>query len=147
MNRKSNKSTMGNSRNVSLNSDREITNKLEINFVIVKTRQTVISIIFCKQKNLVHQTIVESDGINHFYIGLTKWESLKIILKQSFSYFIWSLKDSNKSFKIKWKILSHVKFYCLNDRMYHLCMEEIYLVLFSRYKLLNTQNQRALAFL
>ena len=91
----------------------------------------------CNLKNVIYQTIVNLDNVpDRFYIGQAKDFKLRYNNhQQSFRNKnldencnlkdeIWELKESGRSFKLKWKILRHCKAYMTGDKSCCLCLDE-----------------------
>jgi hypothetical protein len=98
----------------------------------------------CLKKSVVYQaTVTRPDTANaETYVGLTEntFKSRFNAHKSSFrnnkqrnatalSQYIWSLDDSNITYNVSWKILTHAKPYCTISGRCNLCISEKYFII------------------
>ena len=96
----------------------------------------------CRRKNIIYQATVNCEGKNETYIGLASTEfktrfanhknsfkDPKKRLSTELSKHIWLLKDQNKQFEIKWKIMCSAKPYSNITKKCNLCIAEKYLII------------------
>ena len=108
----------------------------------------------CKIKNVIYQAEVICGDNSETYIGLTSTEfkTRYNSHKHSFndnskrystelSKHIWSLKDSNQNFKIKWKLICQARPYNNISKRCHLCICEKYFII-CKYRMA-TLNKRS----
>ncbi len=100
----------------------------------------------CRERGIVYQATVIAEGKRHeTYIGLTDTEFKMRYAnhKQSFSKeslknatelskHIWTLKDQNVSYKLKWKIMGKAKSYSNVSKRCNLCLLEKYFIICHR---------------
>ena len=100
----------------------------------------------CEKQNIIYQCKVTEtmSGTSESYIGLsgktfkdrvTKHNKSfrdRTYHKNSLSSHIWRLKDQNKQFKIAWRIVDQTNPYSPASKVCHLCVREIYYILFDR---------------
>ena len=98
----------------------------------------------CERKELIYQATLKYDGNKvDTYIGLTartfldrhkehtrsfEKESQKTSTKLSKK--VWSLKQQNKNYELKWEILRSAKSYSAGNNECRLCILEVYFILF-----------------
>ena len=109
----------------------------------------------CLQKSVVYEATIKTDSITKKYIGSAettfkqRWyghkSSFKYKQKQnetSLSKYIWELKEANKDFDIKWKILKSVPSYNKETKKCQLCLVEKTMILYANKKtLLNKRSE------
>ena len=109
----------------------------------------------CRASNIVYQATVKSDGGEATYVGLTSNEFKKRLgnHRQSFkkeahkhqtelSKHVWTLKDNNMNFTIKWTILSQAKSYSNISKRCNLCIaEKYYIICHPRLATLNKRSE------
>jgi hypothetical protein len=109
----------------------------------------------CRTSSIVYQATVKADTSVETYVGLTQNE-FKLRLAnhhQSFrkaahkhqtelSKHVWTLKDRNIDFTIKWKILSHDRPYSNISKRCSMCtMEEYYIICHPKMATLNKKSE------
>ena len=98
----------------------------------------------CQVKSVIYQATVTTEQNSKKYIGLcdTTFKSRWSNHKSSFnlehrrkdtelSKYVWSLKDSNTDFDIKWTILKKTNSYSNTTKRCHLCLWEKYFIITS----------------
>jgi hypothetical protein len=98
----------------------------------------------CLKTSLIYQATVETeDSTPSTYIGLTEgtFKSRYANHKASFTHstkrhatelskYVWSLKDNNKLFNIKWRIIKHSPSFNNIFGKFHLCLWEKFYIIF-----------------
>ena len=113
----------------------------------------------CLTKSIVYQATVkqENNQEEQTYVGLTEntFKTRYTEHKASFNHInkrhattlsehIWSLKDKNIQYNIKWKILTKAKAYNTNSKKCNLCLTEKYIITTQPSKsTLNKRNELA----
>lgn len=101
----------------------------------------------CREKNIVYQATVTTGTKTETYVGLTdnefkiryanhKQSFSKKILKNSteLSKYIWTLKNNNQEYKIKWKIIGRANTYTNKSKECNLCLLEKYFIICQKEK-------------
>lgn len=98
----------------------------------------------CLISSVIYQATVTRDDINkdETYVGLTEntfksrfnghtasFRNSENKHATTLSEYVWSLKDNNVPFSIKWKILSRAKAYSTARKLCNLCIEEKYFII------------------
>ena len=110
----------------------------------------------CLQTNVIYQAIVDTDRSIETYVGLaTNFKERYRNHKTSFrhqnrrnetelSKHVWNLKDANKTFKIKWKIIKKCQPYSSVSKKCNLCLAEKYIIICKNHLCsLNKRNELA----
>ena len=108
----------------------------------------------CRTKNIVYQATVASMKGEETYVGLTSTEFKqrhgnhnlsfrydKYRYQTELSKHIWSLKDQNVEYNIRWQILKHAKPYSTTTKRCNLCIMEKYFIICHPTK--STLNKRS----
>ena len=111
----------------------------------------------CLQESVVHQAVVErqDNKKQQSYIGLTEgpfkmrynnhnytFRKEKHRNSTSLSKYIWSLKNDNIQFSIKWKIVKRCRSYNSNSKKCNLCLHEKFLIIcHPELSTLNSRNE------
>ena len=93
----------------------------------------------CKTKNIIYEATVKTQEEEKSYIGLTattfkeRYQTHLASFKNrekrqstELSKYIWTQKDNNKPYEIKWKILKHAQPYSPKSKKCNLCLWEKY---------------------
>ena len=97
----------------------------------------------CLTEAIIYQATVNSESKEETYIGLTA-NSMKVRFtdhKNSFKYeekrkkttlskYIWKLKDENKPYSIKWKIMARAQPFSQTTNQCQLCTREKYFIVY-----------------
>jgi len=96
----------------------------------------------CRAKNVIYQAEVRSPTSTETYVGLTSNEFKTRLsnhkstfrhegkrLATELSKHVWDLKDQNKEFEIKWKILCRAKAYSNVSKRCNLCTAEKFFII------------------
>ena len=107
----------------------------------------------CLAEGVIYQATVETNDKIETYVGLTenqfktRYRNHKASFNNSqkrtnteLSKYIWSLKDTNTPYNIKWSILNHTKPYSNTNKRCDLCISEKYVIIFKPE--LSTLNKR-----
>lgn len=107
----------------------------------------------CLTKSTIYQAQVTANGTTETYVGLTEgtFKARYNNHKTSFnnaskrnstelSKYLWSLKDNNTNYTLKWKILKQIEAYSNTNKKCNLCIGEKYYILFKPE--LSTLNKR-----
>ena len=97
----------------------------------------------CLTKSIIYQASVTANNNTETYVGLTEgtFKARYSNHKTSFNHaskrnstelskHIWSLKDSNTNYNLKWKIIKQVEAYSNISKRCPLCINEKYYILF-----------------
>jgi len=109
----------------------------------------------CRTSNIVYQAIVKSNHGEETYVGLTNTEFKYRLAnhQQSFknpahknqtelSKHIWSLKDKDVNFTIRWKILRQARPYSNISKRCNLCnMEKFFIICHPEMSTLNSRSE------
>jgi hypothetical protein len=109
----------------------------------------------CLESNIVYQATVSTDNKSETYVGLTSttFKARYNNHKYSFNHtskraatelsnYIWSLKDNNIPYNIKWSILKHANPYNTRSKLCSLCNWEKYFIICEHDKAsLNSRNE------
>ena len=109
----------------------------------------------CLTEAIIYQATVNSENKEETYIGLTA-NSMKVRFtdhKNSFKYeekrkkttlskYIWKLKDENKPYSIKWKIMARAQPFSQTTNQCQLCTREKYFIVYKpELCTLNSRNE------
>ena len=96
----------------------------------------------CKREQVVYQATVTSENSTETYIGLTgnsfkerynghnaSFRDKRKEDRTELSKHIWTLKDANKNYQIKWKILGSAPSYSNTNKKCNLCILEKYFII------------------
>ena len=109
----------------------------------------------CRTSNIVYQATVDTTTSIETYVGLSSTDFKQRFgnHRQSFkkeahksqtelSKHVWTLKDNNTDFTIKWKILSHAKPYSNINKRCNLCtMEKFFIICHPKMATLNKRSE------
>lgn len=109
----------------------------------------------CRTSNIIYKATVTTDERTETYVGLTENEfktryrnhttSFRNEKKKNateLSKYIWSLKDNNIEFTLKWSILTKSKSYNHLSKRCNLCISEKYIIICHRHEAtLNKRNE------
>ena len=109
----------------------------------------------CLKRNLVYRAVVQCENSEESYVGLTSSEfktrynahnhtfrDSSKRLSTELSKHVWSIKDQNKDFSIKWSILGHARPYDNISKKCNLCiLEKYYIICQSDLASLNKRNE------
>ena len=108
----------------------------------------------CTIKNVIYQANVITDNDNKGYIGLTSttFKTRYTGHKASFtnpqkrnstelSKYIWTLKDTNTPYQLKWKILRRAQPYSPRSKRCNLCLWEKLFIITNRNSIMNSRSE------
>ena len=97
----------------------------------------------CTKTNAIYQCTVTSGDTVQTYVGATTYFAKRYYNHRSdannergrtkgttLSAYIWELKDQNKDFNVKWKIIDRAPPYNNITKKCRLCMKEAYYIIF-----------------
>jgi len=96
----------------------------------------------CLTESVIYQATVKSNNRIETYIGLTEnafktryrnhtasFRNVKHRNATELSKYIWTLKDNNETYEIKWKVIKKAKSYSNAAKRCNLCLTEKYYIL------------------
>lgn len=109
----------------------------------------------CREKNIIYQASVTTQGRVETYVGLTttefktrfanhkqSFEKTKLKNATELSKHVWELKEKNKPYRITWKILAQGKPYSNATKRCNLCLSEKFFIICKKgYATLNQRSE------
>ena len=112
----------------------------------------------CLQQNVIYQATVSTDTTTESYIGLatnfkeryrnhlTSFRHANRRNETELSKHVWTLKDTNRSFQVQWKVLKNCKSYDNASKKCNLCLQENFFIICKKHLCtLNKRNELASA--